>query len=276
VKHGPAPTRRFRHSIGHGFLASAAVALGAVTHAAAAAPPPPPFGPEAGDRACLRALAEAGVPFVERSAVRGIRTPIEIVGPFRGVRLLSRGKRPALMDCALARTLADAAPIFHAAGVTGLSFSAAYDYRTRRGSTELSEHAHGLAIDVHAFETTGGRLDVERDFSRASVAGAGWGQRAPGALAACIGAPPSAAGRTLRALACGLQRHPGFRLILTPDDNQDHHDHFHLESHGDDARSWLAARDHRPVAHPVSHARRSESGRAVHRRRHPHRHTHRR
>ena len=271
MKPGPAPTRRFRHTLGRVYLASAGIALGTVTHAAAA-PPPPPLAPESGDRTCLRALAEAGVPFVEPGPVRGIRTPIEVVGPIRGIRLLSRGKRPALMDCALARTLADAAPIFHQAGVTGLSFSAAYDYRTRRGSTELSEHAHGLAIDVHAFETTGGRLDVERDFARAGVAGAGWGQRAPGPLEACIGAPPSAAGRTLRALACALQRQPGFRLILTPDDNQDHHNHFHLESHGDDARTWLAAREQRPSVHTVSRARRSESGRAVHRRRHPHRH----
>src|SRR5204863_4237622 len=134
---------------------------------------------------------EAGVSFVERSSVRGIRTPIEVVGPIRGIRLLSRGKRPALMDCALARALTDAAPLFREAGVTGLSFSAAYDYRPRRGSTELSEHAHGLAIDVHAFETTSGRLDVERDFSRAGATSAGWGQRSAGPLQACIGVPPS-------------------------------------------------------------------------------------
>jgi hypothetical protein len=180
--------------------------------------------------------------------VRGIRTPIEVIGPVGGVRLLSRGKRPALMDCALALALADAGPLFRHAGVTGLSFSAAYDYRPIRGGTRLSEHAHGLAIDVHAFETAAGRLDVQRDFSR---------------------------GPTLRRLASGLQRHPRFRLILTPDDNRDHHNHFHIESHAHGGGTLLSDRGHRSSgASAVTHARRSESGRAV-RRRHHSRHHHR-
>jgi len=280
VKHSPPhPTRRVRPSSGRVFLVTAVTALGTLAcggaHASGAPPPPPPYAPGAGDRACLRALANAGVAFIEKDGVRGIETPIEIVGPIRGVRLLSRGKRPALMDCALARALVDAAPLFHQSGVTGLSFSAAYDYRTQRGSTKLSEHAHGLAIDVHAFETTSGRLDVQRDYTRAGLASAGWGQRDGGA---CIGAPASAAGRTLRTLACGLQRHSSFRLILTPDDNQDHHNHFHIESHRDGARNWLADRGHRGStarAH-ATHARRSDSARTVHRRRHHHHHTRRR
>lgn len=246
MKHSPnRSTRRSRV-----YLAVAAGALGSlttvVTHAAGAPPPPPPPSPSltsgAGDRACLRALAAAGVPFVARSGVRGIRTPVEIVGPIRGVRLVSRGKRPALMDCALARALTDAAPLLHRAGVTGLSFSAAYDYRPMRGSTKLSEHAHGLAIDVHAFETTSGRLEVQRDFSRAG---------------------------TLRTVARGLQSHPSFRLILTPDDNRDHHDHFHIESRAGGAESWLSDRGNRSStagARATTHARRSESARTVRRR----------
>lgn len=281
MKHSPPPLiGRFRLQRGRVFLAIAAATLGALTscaaHAAGAPPPPPPYASGAGDRACLRVLAEAGVAFVEKGGVRGIRTPVEIVGPIRGVRLLSRGKRPALMDCALARALVDAAPLFHQSGVTGLSFSAAYDYRTQRGSSKLSEHAHGLAIDVHAFETTSGRLDVQRDFARAGVAAAGWDRRDRGAPGMCIGAPASAAGRTLRTLACGLQRHSSFRLILTPDDNQDHHNHFHIESHADGAGTWLADRGHRGSTAHATQARRSESTRTVHRRRHHHHHHSRR
>jgi hypothetical protein len=145
------------------------------------------------------------------------------------------------MDCALALALADAAPLFRAARVTGLSFSAAYDYRTVRGGTQLSEHAHGLAIDVHAFETTTGRLDVQRDFLRDP-------------------------GRTLHMLTSGLQRHPSFRLILTPDDNQDHYNHFHIESRAYGASTLLADRGHRSRAHATAAAKRSESGRAIRRR----------
>jgi hypothetical protein len=206
--------------------------------------------PPGADRECLRELVDAGVPFVTFGSLRGVRTPVQIVGPIRGIRLLSPVKRPAFMDCQLARALTEAAPLFRRLHVTGLTFSGAYDYRPRRGSHQLSEHAHGLAIDVHVIETAEGSLDVERDFPRDAGR---WRATAgdAGALPACVGDPALPAGRALRRLACSLRLQSALRLILTPDDNHDHRNHFHIESYPDRERPLLTAGSprHRAVRH---------------------------
>ena len=49
----------------------------------------------------------------------------------------------------------------------------------------------------------------------------------------CIGHPRTDVGRTLRNLACRLRASSIFREVITPDDNPDHRDHFHLEAFPD-------------------------------------------
>ena len=123
--------------------------------------PPPPRAPAPAevaadaDRACLASLRDWDIPFVTVAPTQGIRTPIRITGPIRGLRLIARGK-PALMDCQLGHALARAAPVMLEVGVTGLSFSGTYQYRNVRGTQRLSGHAHGLAIDVHALRDAAG------------------------------------------------------------------------------------------------------------------------
>jgi len=214
------------------------------------------------NRVCLDRLRERYVEFVEWPT-RGVRTPVKILGPLGGVRLRSHDPRSTsktlLMDCELANALVDAAPAWRSLGVRELLYSGAYQYRTRRRSTKLSEHAHGLAIDVHAFVIDSGArrpdgqvvaqpapsaaqvappgngedpdagivVEVTRDFEP------GVGKWAVTAQDDCIGHPRTDAGRTLRSLACRLRASSIFREVITPDDNADHHDHFHLEAFPD-------------------------------------------
>jgi len=193
----------------------------------------------AADRACLRALANARVPFVELPALRGVRTPIEMFGPIGGVELVPRAGRAAVMDCQLARALVETAPLLRDLRVDGLAFSGAYDYRLRHHARKLSEHAHGLAIDVHAIRTAAGWLEVERDFARDP---GGWRPPRAGSdtLASCVGAPVLPAGRFLRTVACALALHPAFHRVLTPDFDGDHYNHFHLEAYPDGAPPLVA------------------------------------
>jgi len=173
-----------------------------------------------------------------------VRTPIRVRGNLGTVRLVARDRREAgggaLMDCALAQALVEAAPIFAGAGVDELRYSGTYQYRTRRGSSKLSQHAHGLAVDVHAMTTANGTvLDVRRDFER------GVGTWAVTELPACVGAPVTDAGRRLRTLACRLRASSILREVITADDNSDHNDHFHLEAFPDAftrARALLSPR----------------------------------
>ncbi|HVR64222.1 MAG TPA: extensin family protein [Polyangia bacterium] len=186
------------------------------------------------DRACLDALGAAKVAFDDAPPTKGVRTPILVRGALGSITLRARDGRPGeapLMDCGLARALLDVAPIFDAAGIRTLIYSGAYAYRARRGGTKLSEHAHGLAIDVHAFVARDGTLyDVRRDFEP----GAGvWTTVAE--LPDCVGHPGTPAGRVLRTLACRLRAGSTLREVITPDDNSDHADHFHLEAFPDAA-----------------------------------------
>jgi len=194
-----------------------------------------------GDQACLRALEDARVPFIALAALRGVRTPVEVLGPVGGVWLVPRAGRAAQMDCQLARALAEAEPVWRRLRVDALSFSGAYDYRRRHHSRRLSEHAHGLAIDVHAVHTPAGWFDVQRDFA---LDRGGWRppQAGSGGLASCVGAPVSAAGRFLRSVSCSLALRLAFHHVLTPDYDGDHYNHFHLEAYADGAALLVASR----------------------------------
>lgn len=187
------------------------------------------------DRACLEALGAANVAFSEAPPTRGVRTPILVRGPLGAITLRSRDSHPAdaaaLMDCGLARALLEVAPVFADTGIRTLVYSGTYAYRSRRGGTKLSEHAHGLAIDVHAFVARDGTLyDVRRDFEP----GVGlWATVAE--LPDCVGRPGTPAARLLRTVACRLRAGSTLREVITPDDNSDHADHLHLEAFPDAA-----------------------------------------
>ncbi len=177
---------------------------------------------------CLRDLRAKNAEFEQAGTTLDVANPVLIKGRLGALSLEPRGKREALMDCALARALLDAGPIFEAEGLTRLGFSAAYDHRSRRDSTRLSGHAFGRAIDVHVFDGSSGRHDVKNDFE------AGVGNwlgivPGPGAREECIGMPTTERGRRLRTLVCRLKLETELRIIVTPDDNRDHHDHVHLE-----------------------------------------------
>ena len=82
----------------------------------------------------------------------------------------------------------------------------AYSCRNSTGKrNQLSEHAHGLAIDISGFRLSDGTsISVERDW-----------------------APPGQKGDFLRHLAhaaCGY-----FSVVLTPNSNREHFNHMHLD-----------------------------------------------
>ncbi|HVU53006.1 MAG TPA: extensin family protein [Polyangia bacterium] len=197
------------------------------------------------NKACLQSLRERGVDFVE-VPTKGVRTPIRLaganLGPLRLVLLDRRaGGVMPVMDCELGRALLDAAAVFTNEGIRDLFFSGIYEYRPRRRSKKLSEHAHGLAIDVHQFGTADGRIfDVQRDFEQ----GVGdWDARDQ---VACVGSPEHPEARVLREVACALRASSAFREIITGDDNSDHDNHFHIESFPDPlarAKSILSHRE---------------------------------
>jgi hypothetical protein len=129
-----------------------------------------------------------------------------------------------------------------------LSFSGAYSYRNVRGTGHLSAHAYGLAIDVHALDTTGGRLEVARDFPRDR---ARW-QVPRGEVRGC-----RTAGGPLLALYCELRAQPAFHMILSPDYNDDHRDHLHFEAYPARPTQLLSSTGDKPAVVHRGRGRRS-------------------
>lgn len=168
---------------------------------------------------CLAQLDARGVSYkkAERS---GIAIGVEITGPLGGVTWASTGKSPLVIDCSLAVSLVEAGPWLRSLGIETAKWSSAYSKRTVRGSGRPSKHSYGLAIDVPrlaGMET--GELTVALDYEQ------GLGDKVD-----CLGQPATQAGAILKVLQCQLARSGLFHLVLSPDYDDAHHDHFHLEA----------------------------------------------
>jgi hypothetical protein len=152
----------------------------------------------------------------------GIAHAVEITGRLGGVKVTSPNE-PLVIDCSLAISLDEAGRSLRGLGIDTATFSSAYSRRMVRGTNRPSKHSYGLAIDVAAFSGPElGTLWVERDY-----------EQGLGDYADCVGRPLTQGGATLKQLQCQLARSGLFHLVLTPDFDDAHHDHFHLE-----ARPW--------------------------------------
>jgi hypothetical protein len=148
----------------------------------------------------------------------GIALGVELLGPIGGVQLTSEDQ-PLVIDCSLAVSLDEAGRYLRALGLDKATFSSAYSRRNVRGTNRPSKHSYGLAIDVHTFAGGEvGALRIDRDYEQ------GLGDEVD-----CIGAPLTQGGAVLKILQCQLVRSGLFYLVLSPDYDDAHHDHFHLE-----------------------------------------------
>ncbi len=171
----------------------------------------------------------------KRTKKPGIALAVEITGPLGGVEVASH--QPLVIDCSLAVSLDEAGRYFRAMGVVKALFSSAYSRRNVRGTSRPSKHSYGLAIDVHSFAGDDfGTLRIDRDY-----------EQGLGDAIDCVGMPLTQGGAVLKVLQCQLVRSGLFHLVLSPDYDDAHHDHFHLE-----AKPWAertALRASQPAIH---------------------------
>lgn len=183
-----------------------------------------------GGLTCLLRLRELGIAHRVLGPVGFINTPIEVQGPIAGVTYKATWRGRFICDCRLALALSRAGPFFRGVGITTAYYSSAYRRHTR-GAKPPSRHALGLAIDLHRFRDEAGTLlRIKADYQRGleDTCGPGsWPQ--------------------LNRLGCRLARHKVFDVVLSPDSNADHWNHFHLAIW--DFQRRRIPRRHR--AHPV-------------------------
>ncbi len=167
--------------------------------------------------ACTAALTARKVAW-KPAARPGIAHGVEITGPLGGVKL-SSPTGPLVIDCSLAVSLDEAGRYLRNAGVDAVTFSSAYSRRLVRGTNRPSKHSYGLAIDIHTFSGPElGSISVDRDY-----------EQGLGDSVDCLGRPLTQGGATLKLLQCQLARSGLFYLVLSPDYDDAHHDHFHIE-----------------------------------------------
>jgi len=147
----------------------------------------------------------------------GIANAVEITGPLGGITYATYNQ-PLVIDCSLAVSLDEAGKYMHELGFDKAFFSNAYSRRNVRGTDRPSKHGFGLAIDIHWFDAGADSLRVDRDYEQ------GLGDDVD-----CVGKPLTQGGATLKILQCQLVRSGLFFLVLSPDYDDAHHDHFHLE-----------------------------------------------
>jgi len=198
--------------------------------------PPAPSAPSAPIAGCLTWLRKAKVPFHGGDARPGIAIPVVVDGPIAGVtyRTTSDKATSLVLDCALVYALWLAGPALREEGIHTALYSASYQVRNVRGTSKRSKHSYGLALDVHYFLT-----DDDEKWSVLDDYESGLGDELD-----CIGTPSTDAARGLRTLYCRFTLGNIFHLVLGPDDNADHHNHFHLEAPawGQPAKKLLSRR----------------------------------
>lgn len=161
-----------------------------------------------------------------RGAAVGVATPVRLTGPMGGVRFVAPGgKSPyGILDCRLALALSELAPLLKRYEVVEARIDNMYrPHAHLPGKKKPSQHSFGLAADLTRLKRAdGSELVVERDFQGAiGEPVCGEGARARAELSSDAAA--------LRDLVCQASRSGLFHHILTPNHDQAHRDHFHLD-----------------------------------------------
>jgi len=178
------------------------------------------------NRACLAELRKLGIrtrshPF---NLLNPVPTPVELIGRVGGIWYRqTHEERTMLISCEMATRLPALSRVLRRRGVRGVDVMSAY-----RDKPRPSFHTLGLGLDLLRFWTAQGVLSVYDDF-----------EETPEQETCAAPAARTGAARKLRAIACELFETRAFSTILTPNYNEGHRDHFHIDARPDDPRVFL-------------------------------------
>lgn len=180
--------------------------------------------------ACLAELDARDIPY-KRETAAGVANPVRLTGPLHGVTFKTdvpekqRATTPwEIGDCALVLAMDDFAKILETHDVVEVRHYSMYRApgKTWPEHKVGIQHIGGTALDAARFvKSDGDTLDVLKDFHGAI------GARTCGDGAAPH--PATAKAVELREILCDAVEQHLFNVVLTPDYNRPHKNHFHLE-----------------------------------------------
>lgn len=181
--------------------------------------------------ACDAELVKRKIPFARAEPTSGVRSPIRLTGPLHGVTIHSasspRKQAKAtyeIFECRLVLALDDFAELAAKKDVVEMQHMSAFRSFKQRGclSKGSKQHCGALAVDIGTFtKSDGTKLVVDRDFHGKIGQGT--------CIASAKPAPSSPESEELWSYVCEAARRTLFNVILTPNFNAAHHNHFHLE-----------------------------------------------
>ncbi|MFN0252976.1 MAG: extensin family protein [Kofleriaceae bacterium] len=182
---------------------------------------------------CETELATRGIPF-EKEEARGVYAPVRITGPIRGVTFrtnLDEERRATtnweIADCRLVLALDDFAEILSRHDIVDVRHYSMYRPPSKKWPEDKigTRHNGAVAIDAARFIASDGTYyDVLDHFS--------------GRIDAKTCGPKAAPRKKtkqsleLRAILCEAVEARLFNIVLTPNYNRAHRNHFHLEVTG--------------------------------------------
>lgn len=176
---------------------------------------------------CQQQLIDLGVSFTPASnpkdspdghpeLVCDIQDPIMLTGTLHGVNFryntMESSVKAMFMTCPLALALEKMALVLASNGVTDVLHLGVYNCRVVSGTTKISQHGMANAIDIRALVAdTGETYVVLNDWEKNTEV------------------PMTVPGEYLKWFAQTLYVDWIFNVILTPDFNAAHNDHFHID-----------------------------------------------
>ena len=177
------------------------------------------------DSACLQALEERGVVWDHWDYATQVADgtnlqctvddPIRVQSPINGVsyRYVSHDYyRTLSMSCELALALWDLGDVLREYDIVEVIDIGTFNCRTISGTSTLSQHSFGTAIDIYGFTTSDGAdYILERDWEHGTSN------------------PSGAKARVLYEIGQRMYNDHIFNIILTPNYNSAHDNHFHVD-----------------------------------------------
>lgn len=174
---------------------------------------------------CEAELEHRKISFDRVPEARGVVAPLRLTGPLSGVTFRSnlpsakaRTSPYDIYDCRLVLALDDFARILSQHEIVEVVHLSVYRPVSSKVALKGAgrRHSGALAIDAAIFKTKDGRvLSVEKDFQPRRIG-----------VRPCPG-PKDAS--QLRRIACAAHAARLFNVVLTPNFNRAHRNHFHLE-----------------------------------------------
>lgn len=182
--------------------------------------------------ACVAELAARKIAYRREPATLGIVTPVRLTGPLQGITIRTNQKteqrstsRWEIADCRLVLAIDDYARILAKHDVVEVRHYSMYRTPpTSFGKGDVAtRHPGGLALDAARFiRRDGSYLDVEEHYhGRIGQQSCGDGADPP--------SPATAEAVELRAILCETVAAKLFNVVLTPNHDRPHRNHFHLE-----------------------------------------------